>query len=257
MAGKPQPPRSILITGASSGIGEGLARLYAAPGVFLALSGRDGGRLGDVADACRKAGADVAAETMDVTDRAAMTVWVRSVDERHPLDLVIANAGISAGTSGTGDGDEQARDIFAVNLAGVINTIHPVLPALRRRGGGQIALMSSIAAFRGLPGTPAYAASKAAVKSYGEGLRPLLVDDGVRVSVVCPGFVESRMTAVNKFPMPFIMTAAKSARIIRRGLARNKARIVFPWPMHLMMWLLGTLPPAWVDPILRRAPRKE
>ncbi len=256
MAAKHRPPRSILITGASSGIGEGLARLYAEPGIFLALSGRDGDRLEAVAAACRKAGAEVTAETVDVCDRAAMAAWVTAMDEGRPLDLVVANAGISAGTSGTGDLDERARDIFAVNLAGVLNTVHPVLPRMRKRRRGQVALMSSVAGFRGLPGTAAYAASKAAVKSYGEGLRPELADGGIRVSVICPGFVESRMTAVNRFPMPFLMTAEKASRIIRRGLARNRARIVFPWRMHVLVWLLSTLPPAWIDPILRRAPRK-
>ena len=254
---KQQPPCSILITGASSGIGAALARAYAAPGVFLALGGRDGERLGKVAEDCRDAGAQVAEDTTDVTGRAAMGAWVSATDEAHPIDLIVANAGISTGTSGDGDDDERARDIFAVNLAGVLNTVHPVLPGMRARGRGQIAIVSSIAAFRGLPGTPAYAASKAAVKSYGEGLRPLLADAGIRVSVICPGFVESRMTATNRYPMPLIMTAEKAAGIIIRRLARNRARIAFPWPMHFAAWLMGALPPAWTDPILRRAPKKE
>ena len=114
-----------------------------------------------------------------------------------------------------------------------------------------------MAAFRGLPGSPAYAASKAAVKTYGEGLRGWLAEDGVRVSVICPGFFASRMTAANRYPMPLIMPAERAAAIVMRGLARDKARIAFPWPIYFLAWLLGALPPAWTDPLLVRAPRKE
>jgi short-subunit dehydrogenase len=254
---KPAPPRAILITGASSGIGEALAREYAEPGRFLALSGRNEERLMAVADSCRSFGADADAQTVDVADRDATAKWIKGIDADHPLDLVIANAGISAGTGGRGESESQARDIFAVNLAGVLNTVWPALGPMRERDHGQIAIISSIAAFRGIPGTPAYSASKAAVKAYGEALRGWLKADGIRVSVVCPGFVRTRMTDKNPYPMPFIMNAAKAARIIRRGLERNKARIAFPWPMYFMAWLLGALPPGWTDPVLSRAPKKD
>ena len=251
------PPTSILITGASSGIGAALAKAYAADGVTLALSGRNRQRLDAVAAACREKGAEVAADTIDVTERAAMTGWVTATDDAAPLGLVIANAGISAQTGGAGDDGEQVRDIFAVNVAGVLNTVLPVIPRMRHRGRGQIALMSSIAGFRGLPGAPAYSASKAAVKVYGEALRGRLAADGVGVSVVCPGYVRSRMTADNEFPMPFLMDAERAAAIVKRGLGRGKARICFPLPMHCAAWLLGALPPSWTDPILSRLPRKE
>jgi len=250
-------PDAILITGASSGIGEALARHYAGPGRFLAVSGRDRRRLEAVAAACRGAGADVDAAVVNVADRDAMRRWIEAADARRPLDLVIANAGVSAGTGGRGESEAQCRDIFAVNLAGVLNTVWPAIDAMRGRGHGQIAIVSSIAAFRGISGTPAYSASKAAVKAYGEALRGWLGKDGIRVSVVCPGFVRSRMTATNKFPMPMIMDADKAARIIAKGLAGDKARIAFPWPMYALAWLLGALPPAWTDPILKVAPAKE
>ena len=254
---KPAPPRAILITGASSGIGEALAREYAEPGRFLALSGLNVERLKAVAEACRGFGAEADGQTVDVADRDASAKWVKGIDADYPLDLVIANAGISAGTGGRGESESQARDIFAVNLAGVLNTVWPALGPMRERGHGQIAIISSIAAFRGIPGIPAYSASKAAVKAYGEALRGWLKPDGIRVSVVCPGFVRTRMTDKNPYPMPFIMDAAKAARIIRRGLELNKARIAFPWPMYFMAWLLGALPPGWTDPLLRRAPEKD
>lgn len=257
MADATPQPKAILITGASSGIGEALARAYAGRGRFLALSGRDRGRLDAVASACRAQGADVMAEVVDVTDRDAMRRWIAAADGRRALELVIANAGISAGTGGRGESEEQCRDIFAVNLAGVLNTVWPAIDAMRGRRQGQIAIISSIAGFRGLPGTPAYAASKAATKSYGEALRGWLARDGIRVSVVMPGFVRSRMTAKNNFPMPLIIDADKAARKIVDGLARDKARIAFPWPMVALTWLMGALPPSWTDPLLKVAPKKD
>lgn len=249
-------PRSIVITGASSGIGAALARLYAAPGTGLALTGRDPGRLEAVAEACRAAGASVVTGVLDVRDRAAMAGWLEAVDARMPVDLVIANAGVSAGTGRGGETEAQARFIFAVNLEGVLNTIHPLIPRLCARRRGQIALMSSLAGFRGFPGAPAYCASKAAVRLYGEALRGELRRDGVEVSVICPGFVRTPMTAVNAFPMPFLMDAERAAHRIRRGLARGQARIAFPLPTYLGAWLLGVLPPAWTDRLLEQAPRK-
>ncbi len=257
MVTSPAKPTNILITGASSGIGEALARDYAERGRFLALSGRNKERLETVARACRAFGAKVEAIPVDVTERAACGRWIAETDARHPLDLVIANAGTSSGSGGRGESEDQARDIFYVNMAGVLNTVWPVIGPMRQRGRGQIAIVSSIAAFRGLPGAPAYAASKAAVKNYGEGLRGWLAAYSIQVSVVCPGFVRTRMTENNIYPMPFIMDAAKAARIIRLGLQRNKARIAFPWPMYALAWLMGALPPGWTDRLFRKLPKKD
>lgn len=257
MVKSPRTPSNILITGASSGIGEALARDYAQKGRFLALSGRNKERLEAVAKACSAFGAEVDAKPVDVADRAACGRWIAEVDAHHPLDLVIANAGTSSGSGGRGESEEQARDIFSVNMAGVLNTVWPAFGPMRERGRGQIAIVSSIAAFRGLPGAPAYAASKAAVKIYGEGLRGWLAAEGVKVSVVCPGFVRTPMTEDNIYPMPFIMDAAKAARIIRRGLERDKARIAFPWPMYALVWFMGALPPSWTDRLFRKLPKKD
>ncbi|MGY0788204.1 SDR family NAD(P)-dependent oxidoreductase [Azospirillum argentinense] len=250
-------PRSIVITGASSGIGEELARAYAAPGVALALSGRDSARLEAVAERCRAAGAAVETALVDAADRAAMAEWLSALDARMPVDLVIANAGISAGTGGGVESAEQARRIVQVNVDGVLNSVHPLLPGMQARRRGQIALMASLAGFRGMPGAPAYCASKAAVRVYGESLRGDLAGQGIGVTVICPGFVKSRMTAVNRFPMPFLMETDRAAQVIKSGLARNKARIAFPWPMAATVWLLAALPVGLTDVLLRQAPRKE
>jgi short-subunit dehydrogenase len=249
-------PRSIIVTGASSGLGAALAALYAGPGVHLALSGRDAARLAAVSAACRSAGAEVSEATLDVTERAALAAWLEATDRQWPIDLAIANAGISAGTGAGFETPEQIRAIFAVNLDGVLNTILPLLPRMRARRRGQVALMSSLAGFRGFPGAPAYCASKAALRVWGEGLRGELSGTGVEVSVICPGYVESPMTARNDFPMPLLMPAERAARIIRRGLERGRARIAFPWPVYAFAWLLGALAPGLTDPLLNRFPRK-
>ena len=127
---------------------------------------------------------------------------------------------------------------------------------MRLRGAGQIAIVSSIAGYRGMPGAPAYSASKAAVMAYGEALRGELAGEGVAVTVICPGFVKTPMTAVNDFPMPFLMEAERAARIIRRGLARNAALITFPLPMRLAAWWMRVLPSGLVTRLLANGPKK-
>ena len=251
-------PRSILITGGSSGIGRALALAYAAPEVNLALTGRNAERIRSTAETCQSKGAKLRSAQVDVVDAAGLEAWIAEVDQAAPLDLVIANAGISAGLGRSGaENASQTRALFATNIDGVVNTVMPAIDLMRRRGRGQIAIMASLAGYRGMPGAPAYAASKAAVKAWGEGLRVPLAREGIALSVICPGFVKSRMTAVNDFPMPFLMEGERAAEIIRRGLARNQARISFPWPMAAGVWLLAALPPAWADRLLSRAPNKE
>jgi len=248
--------RSILITGAGSGLGAALARRYAAPGVRLALIGRNESRLALVEADCVARGATVERASIDVTERAALAAWIVASDESLPFDLVIANAGVSGGTSGLGESNDQSRLIFAINLDGVLNTIEPILPRMRRRGTGAVALMSSLASFRGLPGAPAYGASKAAVRVLGEALRGDYRPSGVTVSVICPGFVTTPMTARNRFRMPFLMTAERAAEIMVRGLARGQGRIAFPWPMYALVRLVAALPSAVIDRFIGRLPRK-
>ncbi len=197
---------------------------------------------------------------IDVVDRDAMRDLIGKWDADHPVDLVIANAGIAGGShqSGTLDvvDEETVRDIFAVNLAGVLNTVTPLIEPMIGRNRGQIAIMSSLAGFRGLPSAPAYSASKAAVRSWGEGLRGRLRPHGIAVNVICPGFVVSRITDANTFRMPLLMEAGRAAEIIMRGLERNKGRIAFPWPMYLTIWILNALPASWSDRLLAKLPDK-
>ncbi|MDV7340619.1 SDR family NAD(P)-dependent oxidoreductase [Terasakiella sp. A23] len=249
--------KHILITGASSGIGYSLALEYAKPDTKLSMTGRNQDRLIEIADLCRAQGALVEERVIDVMDRAAMTKWLLEIDETQPLDLIIANAGISGGSSGVENWEESTRDIFAINLAGTLNTILPMIPVMINRGRGQIALMSSLAGFRGLASSPAYSASKVAVKAYGEALRLRYRETGLQVNVICPGFVESRITAQNKFKMPFLMKGKKAAKIIKKGLAKNKAIITFPWPMALAIRLFALLPLGLVELLSKVMPSKE
>ncbi len=237
---------NIVITGASSGIGEALALDYAVPGAALALTGRDAARLEAVAAACRAKGATVVAGTVDVTDRERFLPWLEAFDDAHPVDLVIANAGISI------DKDNSSLDDFSiirktldVNINGVLNTVEPLLPRMMERKRGQIGIVSSLAGFIGLPYSASYNASKAAVRVWGESIRYVVKKDGIGVSVICPGFVVSRITAEAPFPMPFLMTSARASSIIRRGLALNRPRIAFPIGTKAAVWLGTTLPGRW------------
>ena len=250
-------PGSILITGASSGIGAALARAYAAPGVRLALGGRSTARLEEVVAACREAGADAEPRSVDVTDRDAMAAWIEAVDDAAPLDLVIANAGISGSAREGTPEAARTRAMFAVNVDGTLNTVEPALARMRGRRRGHLALMSSLASFRGMPSAPAYCATKAAVRIYGEGLRGRLARDGIAVSVICPGFVRTPMTAANPFSMPLLMTPERAAAIIRRGLDRRLARIAFPLRLLLATRLIAALPPDFADRLLARIRSKE
>jgi len=249
-------PAHILITGASSGIGAALALAYARPGAHLSLGGRNQERLSEVGAQAEARGARVAITALDIRDRAAVANWTIAADDRLPLDLVIANAGISGGTHGGPETEEQTRAVFAVNLDGVLNTALPVIPRMIARRRGQIAIISSLAGHRGFPGAPAYSGSKAAVKVWGEALRGDLAIHNVRVNVVLPGFIKSPMTDVNQFPMPFLMSAEKAAAIIQRGLAADRARIAFPFPTAFVAWAFGAISPLIADPILRMLPKK-
>jgi short-subunit dehydrogenase len=241
--------KSILITGASSGIGAALASAYAKPGIFLALTGRSSTRLKQIAQECKANGAKVVTKTIDVREQKSLRVWIEKQDTIVPFDLVIANAGISNG--GKEKSEEFDREIFAVNLFGVLNTVYPAIDLMKSRKKGQIAIMSSMAGLYGFPRSPAYSSSKAAVKAFGESMRNRLRPFRIKVSVICPGFIKTPLTDTNEYKMPFLTTTAKAVQIIQRGLAKNKGIIAFPWQMNLFMWILRVLPASWSERIAR------
>lgn len=249
-------PKNILITGASGGLGAALAVEYAKSGNTLYLQGRSVERLDNVANKCRSFGAIVSTKIIDVTNALEMQDWIEQADANTPLDLLIANAGISAGTGGKGESSEQVRRIFATNIDGVINTVQPIISLMLARKSGQIAIMSSLAGIRALPSSPAYSASKACVRYYGESLRGNLLKNGVDVSVICPGYIKTPMTDINNFPMPFIMSAQKAAKIIVNNLEKRKGRVAFPLSLYLPLWWLACLSPCLTDPLFSRLPAK-
>lgn len=239
-------PHCVLITGATGAIGGALAREYARPGTQLILHGRNAEQLAQIAADCRARGADVRPCCVDLGNVAQARAWALEMAQHHAVDLLIANAGmnIDIGPDGAGERWEDSEALFALNVRAVIALIDAFLPAMRRRGAGQIALISSLAGYFGLPVTPSYSASKAAVKAYGEALRGWLGPEGVRVNVVMPGYVTSPMCHAMPGPKPFLWTPERAARTIRRGLARDRARITFPFPLNLGTWFLAALPAA-------------
>jgi short-subunit dehydrogenase len=241
--------RSILVTGASSGIGRALALAYAEPGVTLGLIGRDAERLAAVAAEVRAKGAKVLIGQVDVRDQEAMARWISARDAEIRFDLVIANAGITTGL-GPGETAEDpgaVRAILGTNLIGVLNTVEPVIGPMCARGRGQLAFVGSIAGLRGLPYAPAYSAAKAAVHSYTESLRGRLEPRGLRISLIVAGFVKTPLNDSIDGLKPFEISDVEAARLIKRGLDRNTAVVVFPWPLYLAARIARTLPVRLID----------
>ena len=246
-----------LITGASSGIGAALAVESARRGERLFICGRDKARLDAVAGKCRDLGATVRADVVDVADEAATRRWLESSDADSPIDRVFANAGVSTGE----ETEVNVRRTFAVNVGGTVNTVLPAIEIFRRRKSGaavrgQIIITASIAGYGPLKACPSYAATKSCIKTWGLSLRGSLAREGIRVSVVCPGFVRSRITDKNTCPMPFFMEADKAAAIILARADGNTGLIAFPWPMRLASWGLSILPQRLNELIGRALPKK-
>lgn len=244
----------VVITGASSGLGASLAKAYAAPHAALGLVGRDRQRLQATASVCETRGATVRTAIIDVTDASATASWLQEFDGQHPVDLLIANAGTSAGPDpdSPSEGAESAARQIGVNLLGAINTVEPLLPALCSRKHGRIAVVASIAAYRGLPYSPGYCASKAGLRAYAEALRPRLARHRVGVTVVCPGFFDSPMTDRFDGPTPFLLSSDDAARVVKRGIDLGRKRVAFPWPLVVGLQFCDIAPAFIGDAILRR-----
>jgi NAD(P)-dependent dehydrogenase (short-subunit alcohol dehydrogenase family) len=244
----------VIITGASSGLGAALASAYARPGITLGVLGRNRQRLDATVRVCEGKGAAVSAAAIDVTEAAEMASWLRRFDDQHRADLVVANAGTSAGPDpdSPSEGAEGVARQVAVNLLGAINTIEPLLPRMCARGRGRFAVVSSIAAYRGLPYSPGYCASKAGLRAYAEALRPRLERHGIGMTVVCPGFFDSPMTDRFDGPTPFLLSSARAARIVKRGVDHGRRRVSFPRPLVLGLQFCDLAPAFIGDAIMRR-----
>jgi short-subunit dehydrogenase len=244
-------PKTILITGATGGIGSALAEQYAASKNSLILFGRYEQPLEQLAERCRGLGARVVTQLCDLRDHQRFMECLQVVCEQEQPELVIANAAVSNTADKDGESWEAIEEVIEVNVLATMATVQAVLPSMRRQGRGQIALISSLAAWHGLPITPSYSASKAAIKNYAEALRCRLGPEGINVNLVMPGFVASRMSRSVPGPKPFIRSAGQAATAIKRGLEANRPRISFPFPLNLGCWFLAILPPVFSGRLLR------
>jgi short-subunit dehydrogenase len=247
--------RHVVITGASAGIGAALARHYAGPQTVLCLIARRREPMQALADSL-PGRCEIYA--LDVADAPALSRAAGDFCARHGApDLVIANAGVSIGTRGDDPADtDKLRRMLDVNVVGLAATLAAFAPAMRAAGRGTLCGIASVAGFRGLPGAGAYSASKAAAIAWLEALRVELAGSGVSVVTICPGYIDTPMTRVNRYRMPFLLGADEAARRIARAIALRRRLAVIPWQMALASMLLRALP-AWVfDRLAARAPRK-
>lgn len=249
----------VLITGASSGLGAGLARALARPGATLHLGARRAAELEAVAEECRALGATVLTRVIDVREAAAMDEWVLGAGR---LDLVIANAGISAGTGRGTEAATAARDIFETNILGTMNTTLPALQVMAEQAPGpdgwrgHVAVVASLAAFVAGPSAPAYSASKATVQRWTEARDATERARGIRLHAVCPGFVRTAMTERNAFHMPWLMTVEDAARRTLEGIQRGQLRIVYPRRLYVIARVVGALPPGLRNRVMGLVPPK-
>ena len=240
----------VVITGASSGIGEALARHYASRDSTLGLISR------------REAGAGlpgtVVSYPIDVTDVAGLERAAADFVARYgPPDLVIANAGVGVGTHSDDIRElDKLRRVLEVNVTGLAATLAAFAPAMRRAGQGTLAGIASVAGFRGLAGNGAYCASKAAAITWLESLRTELHGSGVSVVCICPGYIDTPMTRVNRYRMPFLLAPDEAARRIARAIAARRRLAVIPWQMAAVSVLLRAMPGWLYDRLAARAPRK-
>lgn len=235
-----------VITGASSGIGWALAKALAAEGCKVGLVARRQELLAKLAGEIAARGGTTAYAAADVGERSQAVAAIREVAARlGPVDLLVANAGVGAPTLLEPFNVEQQEKMFRINLLGVMYSIEAVLPEMLARRRGHLAAVSSLGAYKGLPGESGYCASKAGLNVYLEGLRIQLRDKGIAVTTICPGFVRTPMTAVNEFKMPWLLEADEAARRIVRALKQRRKVYNFPWPTWLLMQLTRWLPD-WV-----------
>jgi short-subunit dehydrogenase len=243
----------VVITGASTGIGYALAKFYLQRGAMVALIARRGHLLRELAQTYRD---QASVYDLDVRDAPALQAAARDFSSRvGAADLVIANAGVSAGTL-TEQADDNAvfEEILAINVRGMMQTFQAFLPPMRKGAGGTLVGIASVAGFRGLPGAGAYSASKAAAISYLESLRVELSGSGIAVVTLCPGYIVTPMTEHNPYRMPFILSADDAARRMARVIDRRRRIAVVPWQMAIIACILRWLPRWLYDMLLHRAP---
>ena len=247
--------RRVFITGASAGIGKALARHYAGTDTEIGLFARRRDQLEKLASSLP---GRTALYPSDIIDTAALTAAAQDFLTRFGTpDLVIANAGISVGTHGDEIQDvEKLRRVLEVNVTGLAATLAAFAPAMRAAGKGTLCGIASVAGFRGIPGAGAYSSSKAAAIAWLEALRVELAGSGVSVVTICPGYIDTPMTQVNQYRMPFLISADDAAKRFARAIESKRRLAVIPWQMAIVSSLLRVMPGWLYDRLASRAPRK-
>lgn len=241
-----------IITGASSGIGWALAQTLAAEGCKVGLVARRREQLAELAGHIEKSGGSAAFAVGDVAERAQAIAAIQKLASRlGPVDLLIANAGVGAPTTLAPFNVGDVEKMFRVNVLGVVYSLEAVLPQMLERRRGHLAAISSLAAYKGLPGESGYTSSKAAVNVFMEGMRVQLRSKGIAVTTICPGFVKTPMTEVNEFKMPWLLTAEEAARRIIRALKQKRKVYNFPWQTALLMKLTRWAPDWLLERMMR------
>jgi short-subunit dehydrogenase len=230
---------NVFITGASSGLGEGLARHYATPGAIIGLCARRAALLADLAKAIEVQGARAIVYAVDVSDTVAMQQAAADfIAACGRVDLVIANAGIGIPHRTLEGETESIAKLMNVNVIGVTNTVVPRVPSMVKQGSGSLVAVSSLAGHRGLPGRAAYSASKAAVITFMDALRLDLHGTKVHAMTLCPGFVHTPLTAVLKGKLPFAISCDKAVQLMSHAIASRKKTYIFPWQVRIMRFFL-------------------
>ncbi|HYO59623.1 SDR family NAD(P)-dependent oxidoreductase [Archangium sp.] len=246
--------RTALVTGASSGLGRGLALWFARRGVKVYAAARRRENLEALANEARAASAHVEPVELDVANSDNTLARIRDIDAScGGLDLVIANAGFGQEMSGKRLKWEAVKQIIDVNVTGAAATLTAVLPQMVERKRGHVVGVASLAAFRGLPRNAAYSASKAFLSTFMESLRVDLRGTGVHVTCLYPGFVKSEMTAQNKFNMPFLLETEEAVELMAKAIVQGKTWYAFPWQMAGLLGVVKRMPNALFDAAMRKA----
>jgi len=243
---------NIIITGASSGIGYQLAQVYASPHTKLGLIGRNKERLDQCVIECMNKSSLVDSLVCDVRNDTLLKDWILNFDSTSPVDLIIANAGIINTEVSNCEFEELSivKDIFDINFYGTLNTVMPLLNKMIERQGGHIAIMCSLSAYYGLPVSPAYSMSKASLLVYFQSIREKLNRNGVFLSIICPGYIETPMSDQLPISKPLMVDSSEAAIIIKRGIEKKKRLVAFPFLMKLAMSFIQIMPPVIADKIL-------
>ncbi|WP_051560047.1 SDR family NAD(P)-dependent oxidoreductase [Marinobacterium jannaschii] len=236
------PWKHCWITGGSSGIGRALALAMASQGVSVSISGRHPGALAKVQAEAADLPGRICNLPLDITDSAAVQALVDGWQPEAFPDLIILNAGTHQPDSAQNFSLHQARRLVDINLQGTLNCLAAVLPGMTARGSGQLAVMASVAGYRGLPGAAVYGATKAALINLTESLQPELAEQGIRLQLINPGFVKTPLTDRNRFPMPWLVPAEAAAEAILKGLRSRRFEISFPGRFVFWLKLARLLP---------------